>query len=118
MRSAPLTILLVMLAGQVRAEPADSLSAEQIVAVEAGVRASLNDPGSAKFSGLVGRPINAPIFAVCGYVDAKNSSGHYVGDFAFDGFLRNNHGWSFRILVVDDPLHMAAQRTCRDWGLF
>jgi hypothetical protein len=32
--------------------------------------------------------------------------------------LRNNHGWSFRILVVDDPLHMAAQRTCRDWGLF
>ncbi len=107
-----------MLAGQVRAEPADTLSAEQIAAVEAGVRVSLNNPDSAKFSGLVVRPINGPIFAVCGYVNAKNSSGRYVGNFAFDGFLQNNEGWNFRILVVDDPLHISAERTCRDWGLF
>ena len=118
MRLAQLIILLVMLAGQVRAEPADTLSAEQITAVEAGVRASLKNPDSAKISGLVVRPINGPIFAVCGYVNAKNTSGRYVGNFAFDGFLRNNDGWSFIILVVDDPLHISAQRTCRDWGLF
>src|SRR5262245_11037861 len=94
MRFARLTILLVMLAGQVRAEPAGTPSGEQIAAIETGVCASLNN------------------------VNAKNSSGRYVGNFAFDGFLRNNDGWSFTILVVDDPLHMSAQRTCRDWGLF
>ena len=74
MRLARLTILLVMLAGQVRAEPADTPSAEQITAIEAGIRASLRNPDSAKISGLVVLPINGPIFAVCGYVNAKNSS--------------------------------------------
>ena len=118
MRLARLTILLVMLAGQARAEPADTLSAEQIAAIEAGVRAKLNNPDSAKISGLVVRPINSPIFAVCGYVNAKNASGRYVGNVAFDGFLQNNDGCSFRILGVDDPVHISAQRTCRNWGLF
>src|SRR5262245_16981816 len=83
MRLARLTILLVMLAGQVRAEPADTPSGEQITAIEAGVRASLNNSDSAKISGLVVRPINGPVFAVCGYVNTKNSSGLYVGNFAF-----------------------------------
>ena len=109
MRLARLTILLVMLAGQVRAEPADTPWAEQITAIEAGIRASLRNPDSAKISGLVVLPINGPIFAVCGYVNAKNSSGRYAGNFAFDGFLQNNHGWSFSILVVDDPVHISAR---------
>jgi hypothetical protein len=106
-RSALLTILLVMLAGQFRAEPADTLSAEQITAVEAGVRASLNNPDSAKLLGLVVRPINGRSSRF-----ALTSSERYVGDFALDGFLRNNDGWSFRILAVDDPLRISAQRTC------
>jgi len=113
-----LAIVLVVFAGQARAELAITLSAEQITAIEASVRARLKNPDLAKFSGIVAKSIGSPILAVCGYVNAKNSSGDYIGDLAFDGFLLNNEGWSFRVLVIDDPPSIPAQRTCGDWGLF
>jgi hypothetical protein len=116
MRSMLLTIVFIWLTGQVRAELAVTLSAEQITAIETSVQAKLKNPESAKFSGFVARPINGPVLAVCGYVNAKNSSGGYIGNLAFDGFLNDNKGFS--VLVIDDPSHISAQRTCRDWGLF
>jgi hypothetical protein len=118
MRSVLLSIVFVVLSVQAGAEAAITLSTEQITVIEAGVQARLNNPDSAKFSGLVARPLNGPVLAVCGYVNTKNSSGGYIGDFAFDGFLLNNEGASFQVLSIDDPLHIPAQQTCRDWRLF
>jgi len=81
-RSVLLTIKLVVFAGQARGEPAITLSAEQITAIEASVRARLKDPDLAKFSGIVAKSIGGPILAVCGYANARNSSGGYIGDLA------------------------------------
>jgi hypothetical protein len=100
------------------AEPAITLSAEQITAIEASVRTRLKNHDLAKLSGIVTKSISGPTLAVCGYVNAKASSGGYIGDLAFDGFLLNNKGWRFRVLVIDDASHIPARRTCRDWGLF
>jgi hypothetical protein len=118
MRSMLLTIVFVVLTGQARAELAVTLSAEQITVIQTGVQARLKNPDSAKFSSLVARPIDGPVLAVCGYVNAKNSSGSYIGNLAFDGFLTNDEGWRFSVLTIDNPSHISAQRTCRDWGLF
>jgi hypothetical protein len=109
-------IVLVVLAGQPRAEQAVTLSAEQIAAIEADVRARLKDPDLAKFSGIAAKSIG-PILLVCGYVNAKNSSGGYIGDLAFDGFLLKNEGWSFTALKIDDPSDIPAQQACHKLGL-
>ena len=118
MRSVLLTIVFVVLTGQARAELAVTLSTEQITVIETGIQARLKNPDSAKFSGLVARTINGAVLAVCGYVNAKNSSGSYIGNLAFDGFLSNNDSWRFSVLAIDDPSHISAQQTCHDWGLF
>jgi hypothetical protein len=99
MRSVLLSILLVVFTGQAGAEPAVMLS-EQITLIAAGVRARLNNPDSAKFSGLVARPLNGPVLAVCGCVNTKESSGVYIGDLAVDRFLLNNEGASFQVLSI------------------
>jgi hypothetical protein len=44
--------------------------------------ARLKDPDLAKFSGIVAKSIGGPILAVCGYANARNSSGGYIGDLA------------------------------------
>jgi hypothetical protein len=114
-----IVIVLVVLAGQTRAEPAVTLSAEQTAAIEADVRARLEHPDSAKFSGIAAKSVGpvGPILLVCGYVNAKNSSGGYIGDLAFDGFLFNKEGWSFTAFKIDDPSHISAQQACHDLGL-
>ena len=96
---------------------ADELVQKQITAIETGIQARLKNPDSAKFSGLVARTIIGEVLAVCGYVNAKNSSGSYIGNLAFDGFLSNNDSWRFSVLAIDDPSHIPAQQTCHDWGL-
>jgi hypothetical protein len=118
MRSVLLTIVFVVLTGQARAELAVTLSTEQITVIETGIQARLKNPDSAKFSRLVARTIIGTVLAVCGYVNAKNSSGSYIGNLAFDGFLSNNDSWRFSVLAIDDPSHISAQQTCHDWGLF
>jgi hypothetical protein len=101
MRSVLLSILLVVFTGQAGAEPA----------------VMPNNPDSAKFSGLVARPLNGPVLAVCGCVNTKESSGVYIGDLAVDRFLLNNEGASFQVLSIHDPLHIPTQRTCGYWGV-
>lgn len=98
------------------AEPAVTLSAEQTAAIEADVRARLKNHDLAKFSGIAAKSIG-PILLVCGYVNAKNSAGGYIGDLAFDGFLLKNEGWSFTALKIDDPSDIPAQQACHDLGL-
>jgi hypothetical protein len=118
MRAVLLTIVFVVLMGQARAELAATLSTEQITLIETGIQARLKNSDSAKFSGLVARTIIGAVLAVCGYVNAKNSSGSYIGNLAFVGFLSNNDSWRFSVLAIDDPSHISAQQTCHDWRLF
>ena len=79
--------------------------------------ARLKNPNSAKFSGLVARTIIGEVVAVCGYVNAKNSSGSYIGNLAFDGFLSNSDSWRFTFLPLTTRRIILAQQTCHDWGL-
>lgn len=57
-----------------------TLTPQQVKTIQDGVRASLKDPDSAKFSGaiLAAKRLNGDIDA-CGTINAKNSYGGYVG---------------------------------------
>lgn len=57
------------------------LTPEQIEAAKEVIRSELKDPDSAKFSGIYGVTSESwkISHAVCGYVNAKNSYGGYVG---------------------------------------
>ena len=61
------------------------LSKEQKKAVEQAVTRKLKDPGSAKFRNLVASASTTGATAVCGLVNAKDSTGGYVGERAFMG---------------------------------
>jgi hypothetical protein len=67
-----------------------TLTAQQVKEIQAGVRAFLKDPDSAKFSGpvLAAKRPNGDIEA-CGMVNAKNSYGGYAGDSPYVATLRN-----------------------------
>jgi hypothetical protein len=67
-----------------------TLSAGQVKQIQSGVRASLKDPDSAKFSGpmVATKKSNGDIHA-CGLVNAKNSYGGYVGDSPYIATLRD-----------------------------
>ena len=95
-RSALLAVVAVGLAGCASASPPapaaapaatkeppgtpTTLTPQQVKIIQDGVRASLKDPDSAKFSGaiLAAKRLNGDIDA-CGTVNAKNSYGGYVG---------------------------------------
>ena len=59
------------------------LSKQQIEAVKSSVLSSLKDPDSAKFSSSFNSTRSANKTYVCGYVNARNSFGGYVGDKPF-----------------------------------
>jgi hypothetical protein len=65
-----------------------ALSDAQVNHVQTVVARTLKDPDSAKFDSLVpGRAPDGRVF-VCGWVNAKNSFGGYVGRQPFSGQLR------------------------------
>ena len=65
-------------------------TAQQVKDIEAGVRQSLKDPDSAKFSGPIAgaKKENGDIEA-CGTVNVKNSYGGYVGASPYVARLRD-----------------------------
>ena len=66
-----------------------TLSDEAIKAVKAGVRSRLRDPQSAIFGSMIAgvTPRSESLLNVCGWVNAKNPFGGYVGDKPFVGSL-------------------------------
>jgi len=62
-----------------------TLTVAQKVAVEAAVRSSMKDPDSARFGGFVAGKSKDGTITVCGWVNAKNSFGGYVGKMPFMG---------------------------------
>lgn len=63
------------------------LTNEQKAAVEKGVRESLKDPSSSVFGPMSASEKRSGVFYVCGYVNAKNSFGGYVGNQPYIGVL-------------------------------
>lgn len=68
------------------ATQAIELSADQVAAVQAGLRASLKDPDSARFGPMKASRAGDAIY-VCGYVNAKNSYGGFTGMQSYFGLL-------------------------------
>ena len=59
----------------------------QIAAIQEGVKAALKDPESARFGDIkAGQRSNGDV-VVCGWVNAKNSFGGYIGMVPFNGIL-------------------------------
>src|SRR5665213_2366540 len=85
----------IVLAGCANAPPGVTyqLSSSDKSAVEAGVRASLKDPGSAKFGTFWATKAADGKVSVCGWINAKNGFGGYTGDLPFVGTL-NGTGFS------------------------
>lgn len=63
------------------------LASQQIAVVETTIRKDLKDPDSAQFSGYQAAVDANGIIAVCGYVNAKNSYGGYIGRQPFVGYF-------------------------------
>jgi hypothetical protein len=53
--------------------------------IEAGLRKGLKDPDSAKFGFMNAARADSGLIAVCGWMNAKNSFGGYVGEQPFYG---------------------------------
>lgn len=75
-----------------------TLSEAQIAAVQRPIIADLKDPESARFTGIAAARSPSGAIAVCGYVNAKNSFGGYVGAKPFVGTLV---GQAFTVKSLD-----------------
>jgi hypothetical protein len=57
------------------------------VAIKAGVRTSLGNPGSAEFGDMRATRSADGVVSVCGWVNSKNGVGRYTGNQLFIGLL-------------------------------
>jgi hypothetical protein len=82
-----------------RAEQATLLPSERD-AVEAAIGAKLRDPASARFDGMSAKRTDRGVL-VCGFVNAKNSSGRYTGRAPFVGALSGNDFEVFEMSIYE-----------------
>jgi hypothetical protein len=93
------TTVVVLLAGLVSADgqvskskpleklASTTLTAEQVAAVQDGVKRKLRDPESARFGEMVAGRSKRGVISVCGSVNAKSGFGGYTGNSTFSGIL-------------------------------
>lgn len=107
-------------AAQVEPVKIVKLSASQLKAVDSGSRVRLKDPYSAVVTKIVAGRDAIGTLHVCGYINAKNSFGAYVGDVAFSGaiFEQNGKVVFARIGDVTEKGGIIAEALCRQRGLF
>jgi hypothetical protein len=98
-------------APQLKIEP---LSPEVIEVMQATIRRALKDPDGARFGDIIGGRDAAGVLNVCGWVNAKNSSGGYAGMQPFMGFVTERPvGSSDRKAVGFVPLGIGAEDSPR-----
>lgn len=68
------------------------LSSQDVKTVEAGVRAVMIDPDSARFGTMVAVEDSTGKITVCGYVNGRNRLGGYTGNKPFMGNFINEGG--------------------------
>jgi hypothetical protein len=96
-----------------------TLNAKQVAAVRDGVTKSLKDPESARFGRMIGGRTSGGVM-VCGYVNAKNSFGGYIGEKPFHGvILGSDNASSFAVTGMggQDNETGAVFEICRRSGL-
>lgn len=123
-------VAMVALAGCVSAEPQPTstatvqpirksapyaLSAAELAKLKEAVRSSLKDPDSARFRGVSAYRQDDGKIGVCGFVNAKNSFGGYVGDRPFIASLIDG---AFPMPVIaSESNHAAFVALCREYGM-
>ena len=124
---ATLAVSMVIGAGSVygadRKQKAESkpvtpvvLSAAESTAVEAGVRNALKDPESSRFGEFAAGKDDKQTTMVCGYVNAKNAFGGYVGASPFVGGIVNDKFVPIKIGSTAVDARVVIE-VCKDIGL-
>lgn len=95
---------------------ATELSAAQARSVEAGLRKTLRNPRSARFSGIRAAKSQSGVVTVCGYVSAVGRDGRRAGNKPFIGGFASNG--TFVPLAIGGPpdQEAAIRRTCASRG--
>lgn len=94
------------------------LTAQQIEWVKEGVREELKDPDSAKFEGIVAmKDVKDGGITVCGFVNARNSFGGYVGKKPFFGGFGTKGFVAIRI-GGDKTSTLVAYNLCNEYGIY
>ena len=93
------------------------LTALETQQLEIGVREDLIDPESARFFDIEAVSSSNGLVSVCGYVNAKNSFGGYVGKRAFFGSFRET-GFELRSLAQDDDTAAQVKNRCNMFGIW
>ena len=93
------------------------LSEAQIEAVQSVVRDGLKDPDSARFGTIAAGVIDETGFMVCGYVNARNSFGGYVGMTVFSGVMvAKNNVFIQATIGGTDKVQENIRKICSDHG--
>lgn len=101
-----------------------SLNDAERAAVEKGVRASLKDPASAMFGGMIASDAGGGVKYVCGLVNAKNSFGGYTGNTSYLGVLGSMQAsgktlatFSVTSMGTDDGKAATVSKLCHHYGV-
>lgn len=99
-----------------------TLTKADVAAVQAGARASLKDPDSAKFGRMVAGADSKGEIIVCLMINAKNSYGGYTGEKPHMGMLLRDKKPIQFLVVPGSPQHpefrdQVFYDMCRDYGL-
>lgn len=96
-----------------------SLTPDDKTIIENGVRQSLKDPDSAKFGPMQASKRSDGAVTVCGYVNAKNSFGGYVGMQPFIGLLSKEPDPVFGVSGMGgtDTKTMVVKSFCKKSGI-
>lgn len=98
-----------------------SLTAAEIAAVKSGVRYELADPASARFGAMRAARTSDGVIVVCGWVNARNSRGAYVGELPYVGVIdhANPRHLAFKALMSANSARdvWATVQVCRESGI-
>lgn len=95
-----------------------SLSPSQIEIVKAAITPRMKDPDSVRFGEMMGARNDKGEITVCGYVNAKNSFGGYVGMSPFYGVLNEqNKTYDFGGTGTSGTDRMAVVSLCKERGV-
>lgn len=94
------------------------LTMDEKAIVEAGVKKGLKDPYSAMFGFMIGAQTPDKSINVCGFVNAKNSFGGYVGETPFFGILHpgSTPYFELRSMGGSDGANLGLRIVCRQAG--
>ena len=120
-RSRVATLLMLVLSGCASSHtvmPFELTDADE-VAIKAGVRTSLGNPGSAEFGDMRAARSTDGAVSVCGWVNSKNGVGRYTGNQIFIGLLNVESRPSiFTLTAISTPeQQMAITLRCQKAGI-